>query len=189
MNRKLIAILLSTLLLLTGCSKETEPTVEEDEGQEVELINLDSTCGQMYKDFLQLGATSTEDITAKFSDWTYNSTDTFESWEYDVNDEDKRYYSRNYDTGEMNYTLTFSIYSDAIDSWIGKEVKNLDVIYNTVHNREASSETTWTYTWAIPDEGCTLKIYSTGETGHNIGLISFVRSTPTFVTEDEVTIK
>lgn len=177
---------LTAVMLLSGCANKeaasSSPTSPEDIGyQEMDTAELSTTCGIFYKDFLKLGATDSETITAEHPDWTHDLTDSRESWESEGELDDMFAYSRDSAESMSYYTKTFSISATDIKRWLNIELNALDNLFNAVHVREDMEGVSWYYTWTTDLETARLQIYSTGVTGSYTGLISFVRSGPTSV--------
>lgn len=185
---KRISLALLCAILLTGCASNgtesevtstSEPTPEELGFERVESLEVTTTCGFYYKDFLKLGATAASDISMDNPDWEFTEEGTKVSWEYDNGSAEMISYWRDEAEGLSCFTKTFPINTANINSWINVELVGIDNLLGTVHERSSMQGVTWYYEWNTDLESCKLQVYSTGTTGKYTGLVSFTRSGPT----------
>ena len=200
---KLISIGIALLLCLTGCNKETtsepaETTADPFETEKAPTEDVTTDCGYFYMDFLKYGSLDTEAVTAEFPDATYTFTDCItaghtheegevgsgeEMWDYDNGLEDRYTYKRNMCNMYSTYTKTFVLNEVDINKWIDIEVVGLDQLAGSEGTRVSTPGTTWSYEWEAYLEKYILQVYSTGEPGKYIGLVSFTRQGETAIND------
>lgn len=186
MQSKWAICALLTLTLLSGCTNNEEeatssstPSPEELGYSEMEQIEINTTCGLFYKEFLKLGSQEATEITEEHPAWNFTSEDCRESWELEEDVNDMFAYSRDIDENMSFYTKTFKISTTDIKRWLNTELNSLDNLFNAVHVREDAENVNWYYSWTTELETARLQVHSTGVTGEYTGLVSFVRSGPT----------
>lgn len=176
---KTITALVLTCACLTACTNTKTESVETTEATpELELADvssLNSDTAGFFMDFLKLGGLESDEISAEHPDWVASVDGTKESWDYEAGSEDMISYSRDSADQVSYYNRTFSIKTSNIQRWINVELTAIDTLLNAVHQREGETAYTWSYKWTGEGETAVLKIYSTGETGNYVGLVSFVR--------------
>ena len=187
MTIKQVIAAFTCAVLLTGCTS-TSTTSEgevtsasslEGEASKVEEIEVTTTCGLHYADFLKLGSLKSADISSDHPEWVFELDGTTETWEYDNGSAEKISYWRDGEEGLSCYTRTFPINTANINSWINVELVGIDNLLGTVHERATMQGVSWYYEWFTDLESCKFQVYSTGVTGRYTGLVSFTRSGPT----------
>lgn len=188
MRIKALLITLCSILFLSGCNKEITESSSSSTPEELgyitaDVIDVNTTGGKYYAEFLKLGSTATEDISVMNSSWEYALDETRETWEYDNGASDMFTYWRDTESNVSSYTRTFQVRTKDIKSWINVELVGFDNLFNTLHHRNEMKGATWYYEWSTDLEQVKLQVYSTGETGNYTALVSFIRSGPTAVSQ------
>ena len=189
MRIKLVPILLASALLLCSCGKEEVPeetsitttvTTVDPRLEEVEVLPTSSESAVHYKDFLKYGGITTEELSAgEFAEFSYTAAESKETWEKIVDESDMTTYWRDSSSMQSCYTATFPVETEDITRWMAVELDDLDAIFAMEHVRDKMEGATYYYHWESDSEDCKLQVYSTGETGKYIALVSFTRVGPT----------
>lgn len=195
---KFLSIGIALSILLTGCA-ESKPADVEIEPATVQNVNTD--CGAHYMQFLKLGSLDTASVCEELSEATFTTLTCEEAnhihsdgtndggeeiWEYSNGINDSYTYRRNICTTYSTMTKTFDVYENDITSWIDVELEGIDTLSGVTGERQAVEGTTWAYSWDAYLENYKLQVFSTGETGHYIALISFSRKGETSVSADAI---
>lgn len=176
---KAIMLTMCMCIFVTACASNTQTEdTSADITEDLELADvssLNSDLAGYFLDFLKLGSLDEAAITELHPDWVASTDGTKEMWDNEQDIENMVSYWRDI-TEEMSYySRTFTINTPNIERWINVELTAIDTLLCTVHERQRSSSYTWDYLWNGDNETAVLKVYSTGETGHYVGLVSFSR--------------
>lgn len=183
-NKLLCALALVATILLSGCAANavtSSSETTEDGSTKAEYVDVSTTCGLYYKEFLKFGSLASEDVSAENPDCEYTEDGSKESWEFDGGTAYKFSYWRDSESDMSVYTRTFPINTGNISAWVDVEVIGIDNLLDAVHERSQMNGASWYYTWSTAFENCVLQVYSTGEYGNYVGLVSFTRSGATSV--------
>lgn len=189
--KRLFIGIVACTLLLTGCNKESESSESSDDSAATEDIpatweTVKTDCSELYGLFLKLGTLDIDGVKAELPDAAYSSEGDEHTWEMSTSPDNSYCYKQYVCTLTSVYTRTFNVLVDDINMWIDGEVQGFDTLFGVNGERQTLDGVTWAYNWDTYLENCKLEVYSTGETGRYIALISFTRQGETGVPENVI---